>query len=417
MIEEKILIIDIGTTYIRAVLGIIGRKGNKKIIATAKVPSKGIKSGNISNFISVKDSLNAALNELKIKTTTTLPNEAYVIVAGTHTLSYRVEAKIKFNGIQTFQFKDINDLKSKAEKELLEKKGSPVRQYYETMHIIPQEFMIENINGIQNPVGHSGKELAMKALVILITQRTKKTLESLLKECGLKLNGCILQSLAAFYGIKNKENNYFNNNLFVYLGTGSVEYFYFREDKPVFFKHFAEGGGDIIDIIQNTLKLPRKDAEKLFLEYGSAYALNIPQNEYITISIGGKLKKLPKIIIPALAQLKLQDIFKKDIKKELENEDPTMIVNLNKIYLTGGLAKLKNIDVLVKKIFKAPVEIPPPTGEEPDTTLTPVVGGLNYIATLKKPEGKLFEVKEDILSTKGEAGIFGWFKRLIDQLI
>jgi len=416
MIEEKILTIDLGTTYVRATLGTVGRKGNRKIIATAKVPSKGMKSGNISSLVSVKDALNAALNELKIKTTTPLPGEAYVIVPGGHVLSYRVEAKITFPGIQQIHYKDINDLKNKAEKELLEKKGQPLKQHYETMHIIPQEFIIENMSGIQNPIGHSGKELAMRALIIMVTKRTKKTIQDLLRDCGLKLNGLILQSLASFYGIKGRENFYFNNNLFIYLGAGSTEYFFLREDKPFLYKHLPEGGDDITDFLISKIKLGKKEMEKLIREHGSAYALNIPQDEFITISIGGKLKKLPKIVIPALIQLKLQKILK-EIKRELQSEDPTTVVNMNKVFLTGGLAKLKDIDILVSKIFKAPVEICLPDCEDSDVALTPVVGALNYIAAMRKPEGKIFEVNEDIIPSKTESGLFGWFKRFIDQLI
>ncbi|OMH41107.1 cell division protein FtsA [Desulfurobacterium indicum] len=416
MIEEKILTIDLGTTEIRAALGVADRKGNKKIIAMASAPSRGIKSGNISSVVSVKDALNEALNKLKIESATHLPNEAYVIISGTHTLSYKVEAQINFPGIQTIQFKDVNDLKNKAEKELLDKKGPPVKQHYETMHIIPQEFIIENLTGIQNPVGHSGRELAMKALIVLVTKHTKRTIEELLKDCGLKLNGLILQSLAAFYGTKGKEKTYFNNNLFIYMGAGTTEYFYFREDKPVFNKYIPDGGNDIIEFILSKLKLNRKEIEKLFLEHGSAYAFKVPQNEYITISLGGKLAKLPKIVIPALVQIRLKKILK-DIKTELENTDPSMVVNLNKIYLAGGLTKLKDIDILTKKIFKAPVEICHPDYNVLDLSLTPVIGGINYIAATRKPEGKLFEVKDDIIPKRHEAGFFGWFKRLIDQLI
>ena len=130
--------------------------------------------------------------------------------------------------------------------------------------------MIENLTGIQNPAGHSGRELSMKAFVVLASKSAIKTIEALLKELNLKLKGIILQSLASIYGFKDEKNHYLNNNLIIYLGAGNTEYFYFREDRPILNKHIPFGGEDIINFIISSLKVSRKEAERLFFEHGSA---------------------------------------------------------------------------------------------------------------------------------------------------
>ena len=145
MVEEKILAIDPGSSRIRFSLIKIDRKGETKVISVAEAPARGIKNGNIVNFPSARDSFKSTLNKLKLEAPTPVPAEAYVLLSGAHTLSYTVESKISFPGIQTISYNDINDVKKKAKKELLNKLGQAVKQHYEVIHIIPQEFMIENL--------------------------------------------------------------------------------------------------------------------------------------------------------------------------------------------------------------------------------------------------------------------------------
>jgi cell division protein FtsA len=413
MLEQKILTIDLGTSAIRVALSVI-HSGNRKTITMTSAPSRGIRGGNIINFQSAKDSLNSALNKLKVESSVTIPPEAYVLITGAYTISYAVEAKITFAGIKTISYSDVNEVKDKAKRELF-KKHRQAANHFEIIHIIPQEFIIENLTGIQNPIGHNGRELTMKAFVILASKSSIKTIESLLKEVGLKLKGVVLQSFAATHGIRD-EKVYLNNNLVIYMGAGNTEYFYFREDKPVLLKHLPFGSEDIIDNLVHQLKVSRKEAKRLFLEHGSAYAFRVNKEEIIDISYGMRTKKVPKILIAALIHAQLKKLFK-DIKEDLNSSDPTFVSNLNGVYLTGGLAKLKDIDFLASKILKAPVIVADTQDEVmKDTVLSPIVGTTNFVMSLKNNK-RIVDIKEDLTKDYSKGSIFSGIWRFITDLI
>jgi len=359
--------------------------------------------------------LKSCLNKLKLESSETLPPEAYVLITGAHTLSFSVEATITFPGIQTISYSDVNEVKNKAKRELLRQFGHTVRSHYEVIHIIPQEFRIENLSGIQNPIGHNGRELTMKAFIVLATKSSIRTIETLLREVNLRLKGVILQSLAASYGIRDKRS-YFNNNLVLYMGAGNVEYLYFREDKPVLSKHIPFGTEDIVDFLIRKLKVSRKEAERLFKEHGTAYALNVNPEEVITINYGTVQKNIPKIIIPIFIHMQLKKLFK-DIKKELNQKDPLFISELNRIYLCGGLSKLKDLDLLASKILKAPAILTETQDENlKDPELSPVVGVTNYVLSLKNRE-KLSDIKEDLTKEYPKKNFFAQIWRFITDLI
>ncbi len=414
MLGQKILTLDLGTSSVRVALSVWKGEDFQFFVKTA--PSRGIKNGNIINLASARESLNSALNGLKLEAPTTLPNEAYVLVPGGCTLGYQVEASIEFPGLKTISHNDVNVVKNKAKDELLRKKGQTVKSYYEVIHVVPQEFIVDSVDGIQNPIGRSGRKLTIKAFIVLASRSHVKTVSDLLRELNLRLKGVVLQSFAASFGIRNS-SSYFNNNLLIYMGAGNTEFIYFREDKPVLSKHLPFGSEDIIEFLIKKLKVSRSEAERLYREYGRAYALNLSKEEVINVNYGNRVVKVPKILIPALIQLKLKETLK-DIKSILIEEDVSYFENLSGVFLIGGLAKLKDIDVLVEKMFKVPVTIPSLSRfNVKDVALSPIVGVTNYIVTLMDRK-KLSDIREDLTSVyEKRNGIFASIWRFIADII
>ncbi len=401
MKEKSILAIDLGTDTMRASLTYTKRdKSHTKLV---EVPSRGVKGGNISNLSSAEDSLISLLNRLRIEAGTSLPNEAYLVIPGSRTLSYEVEARIVFPTMKTINHNDVNEVKNKIKAELRRIKGMGINKY-DILHIIPQEFVVGNVEGIQNPIGHSGKELILRAFVVLVSKAHWNTLNNLMKKVGLRLKGGALQVLASYYALRD-DKTYFNNTLFLYMGAGSTELLYFREDAPILFRHEPFGVEDLIECIIQTLKVSKKEAERLFKEYGSAYAFKVSKKETITVNYGTRIKTYPKILIPALLQLKLKKLFN-DIKSTLNSEDPSYLIHLNRVYLTGGLANLKDVGLLLEKTFKTPTEVLP--------SVKPIEGLVNYVLSLEKKE-KFVDVKEDVKRAPG--GLFSFIKRFIENYI
>ncbi len=412
MLQNKSLVVDLGTSNVRVALFI--RKRDKVDVLVKSVPSMGIKGGNIINPTSAGECLKIALDKLKIESPSTVPYSASVIVPGNFLVSYQVESTIEFPGITTLSHNEVNEVKNKAKRELF-RGNRYLKSYYEIIHVIPQEFIVDGIDGIQNPIGRSGQKLTMRALIVLASKNHIETVKGIFRNVNLSVERFVAQPLAAFYGIRDS-NFYYNNNLFIYMGSGNTEFVYFREDKPVLMRSIPAGGEDLIDALIEKLKVSRKEAERLFSEYGSAYALKVSKEEVITVNYANYSIKLPKIIVPALIQKKLQEIFK-DIRSTLNKEDPGYFKNLNSVFLTGGVSKLKDIEILARRIFKSPSVIPEiksvPLG---DSSLSPVAGVFNYLISLEDRE-KLMDLREDIRRSHSKVGWFsGIWKFLMDLI-
>jgi len=413
MIDHKVLTIDLGTSAIR--VSLTYKDGKERKNYTVSVPPRGIKSGNIVNFQSAADSLQMALNKLKLESTVSLPPEAYVLITGAHTLAYRVDAKISFPGWQTISYNDVNEVKNRAKKDLLKRLGHSVKQQYEVIHIIPQEFFVDSLSGIQNPIGHNGRELGIRAFVVLATKSVIKNAESLLAKVKLGLKGVILQSVAAYYGVKD-EKTYFNNNLLICMGAGNTECLFFKEDKPVYFYYVPFGSEDILEGLVKYLKVSRKEAERLFYEYGTAYAFRVNKEEIVNVNYGTSAKKLPRIYLSAIIHMYLKKLFK-EIKEKLLEADESYVSNMNRVFLTGGLSKLKDVDYLAGKIFKTPAFVlETKDSYYKDPALSPLIGAANYVFSLKDRK-KLSDIKEDLTKEFCGRGVWGRIFHFISELI
>jgi cell division protein FtsA len=409
--EKKILTIDLGSNTIRAGLTLL--KGERREHFVSEVPSIGIKGGNIINPTSVKESLQEALNKLKMEASVQLPQETYLLVPGGATLGLEAEAENQFP-MKTITHNDVNLIKKKIVETVKKRVHLSQPNLFEVIHILPEEFKVGNVDGIQNPIGHTGNSLSMRAFVILLSKSYLETAKKILGELGLKLKGAILQSLAAFYEVRD-ENVYYNNNLFLYLGAGNTELFYFRDDVPVFFKHEPFGSEDIIDFIVKTLKVGRKEAERLFYGHGSAYALSISPEEMIDVNYGTKTLKLQKQILSALIHIKLKELIK-GIKRSLDNADPSFIGNLSRIYLAGGLAGLKDINLLFEKLLKVPVITVSPHYTSSNLSFFPIEGVVNYVLSLEKSE-RLTDVAKDLTKDFGKTSWWTSIWKFITQYI
>ncbi len=397
MFRESYLGIDFGTSTIRIAL-----VNNRSVVGIATGEPRGIKGGNIVNYQSAKDSFLTTLNRLRLEVSSSLPKQAYVVVPGNRVVTSVVETKISFPGIQTITYNDVNELKNKVKKSALKKLGYHVKNHYEVIHIIPQEFAIENLTGIQNPIGSHGKELSMRAFVVFAPKSTIQTYRSILKEAGIELKGVVLQSISAFYGIRD-ERTYFNNILIICLGAGNTEYLFMKDDYPVIADNIPFGGEDILETIVNMLKVSRKEAERLVYQHGSADVFRENKEDVIDINLGLESRKVPKYYISAIIHKKLKEKFKQ-IKEKLLNYDENALSNLSKVILVGGLSKLKNIELLTEREFKAPAVVPSTTESAyADPSYAVVVGIRNYLVSVNDRK-RLVDVKEDL--TKSYS--FGW---------
>ncbi|WP_457681737.1 cell division FtsA domain-containing protein [Thermovibrio sp.] len=413
MADDKLMVIDLGTSAIRVSLTTLSKDGKRNIIVKT-APSRGIKSGVITNVPSAADTLRSVLNKLKVESPVSLPEEAYLLIPGGPTMGLEVEAKISFPGIKTINYNDVNLVKRKIKDEIRRLRGYGFTSVYEIIHILPREFVVDGVEGIKNPIGHNGKELTIKAYVILAAKNNLKTIGDLLKDLGLKLKGTVLQSLAAFYAVKD-DDAYYNNNLFIYMGAGNTEVLCFKEDSPVFFKHEPFGAEDIIDSLVQYLKVSRREAERLYREFGSAYVFNQNKEEVIDVNYGTKFRKLQKLWIPAIIHLSIRNTMK-SIKKAIDKEDPSLLYNLNRVYITGGLSQLKDIELLLEKLFKAPVEKVVSKGLLKDPGLAPLEGVVDYVLSLNRKE-KLTDIKEDLVGSSSKVGFFSTIWRFITQYI
>ena len=114
--------------------------------------------------------------------------------------------------------------------------------------------------------------------------------------------------------------------------------------------------------------------------------------------------------------MQLQKVFK-DIVNNLNSRDASIVANLNKIYFTGGLSKIRDIDLLASKVFKTPAQVCTTMDKEfRDPSYSPLMGVAKYVSSLKS-SGKLLDINEDIVKERERGGVINSLLRFITDFV
>jgi len=384
---ELIVGLDIGTTKICAVIGEV-HENQVDIIGIGTYPSLGLKKGVVVNIETTVNSIRKAVDEAEEMAGCEIQSVC-VGIAGSHIKSFNSPGIV---GIKNQEVKkdDIDRVIDAA-------RAVNISQNQEIIHVLPQEFMVDDHTGIQDPLGMTGVRLVTNVHIVTGDSTAVHNLVMCCNRAGLQVADIILESLASAYSVLSPEE--------MDLGVALLDIGGGTSDLAIFdggtIKHTFElglGGNNLTNDLSVGLRTPFQEAESLKNKFGCALSSLLDKNQTIEVPTVGdrrprkvSLKVMGEILEPRIEEM-LFFINQEIIDSGYKDRISTGIV------ITGGTALLANIVDLSEQIFDQPVRIgyPQHIGESPASIHSPQFAtgvGLVLYAS-KNASGRKYRVKD-----------------------
>ncbi len=334
--------LDIGTTKICAIVGKRNEVGKVEILGMGKSESLGVMRGVVANIEKTVNSIKEAVAEAENKSNVVI-EEVYVGIAGQHIKSLQHRGMItRSNIVDEISQSDIDAIIDD-----MYKLAMPPGE--EIIHVIPQEFIIDNEQGIKEPIGMSGVRLEANCHIITGLITAAQNIHKCVTKAGLKPIDLILEPLASAEAVLTEEEKEAGVVL-VDIGGGTTDVAIFQDG---IIRHTAVipfGGNVITEDIKEGCTIIRGQAELLKVKFGSALAKQMKDNEIV--SIPGLRGREPKEIsvknLASIIQARMEEIIE-NVYYEIRNSgfEKKLIAG---IVVTGGGSQLKHVTQLVEYI-------------------------------------------------------------------
>lgn len=340
--SEIIVGLDIGSTKIACIVGRKNEYGKVEILGLGRSESLGVNRGVVANIQQTVESIQKAVSEAE-KTSGVEIHVVNVGIAGQHIKSLQHRGNIIRNSIEEeISQNDVDNLVDNMHKLVL-----PPGE--EIIHVIPQEFIIDNEQGIREPRGMSG--ICLEANCHIITGRVDaiKNIDKCVTKAGLKFSGLILEPLASAEAVLSEEEKEAGVVL-VDIGGGTTDIAIFQ-DGMIRHTHVIPFGGKVItDDIKKGCFIIQNQAEALKVKFGSALASENRDEDIVSIPglRGREPKEISLKMLASIIQARMEEIIE-NVYYEIKTSgfEKKLIAG---IVLTGGGSQLKHLTQLTEFI-------------------------------------------------------------------
>ena len=331
--------VDIGTTKIVTIVGTKNDNGKLEILGMSKTPSKGVKRGVVLNIEETVNAIRTTVEEVQKQSGTTL-SEVFVGIAGQHIKSVRSRGYIN---IDSFEKRISKDDKSKLISEMYK---IPIDVGEEIIHVLPQNYIVDNETGVKNPVGMSGRRLEANFHIVVGQIASAKNIKNCVESIGLDVVQLILEPLASSSAVLTNDEKEAGVAL-VDIGGGTTDIAVYYDDVIRHTAVIPFGGNVVTRDIKEGCSILNRQAEALKIQFGSALGDLAQEDKIVTIpGISGRDPK--EISFKSLAyiiQSRMEEIIDA-VLFEIENSDCIDKLSAG-IVLTGGGSLLKYLPQLV----------------------------------------------------------------------
>lgn len=350
-IGDIIVGVDIGTERVTTVVGEVNNFNQIEIICSTSAKCSGIKKAQIINEEEVASAIGKTIKQaeeqasLKINSAyTTIPGQYVTIVQN----SVLKEIKDKYAGIS------VKDVASS----ITQVKDIEIPEDKVLIDIAPSEFILENGERVDDPVGNLSASFTLNGQVILADKEYVSKLRAIFRKIGIEIDGIVPNILAQRNVIL--DTNELNDNVVILdVGAGSTNIGAFEGKKFIYTNTIPIGGESITQDIAFILNISREEADNLKKQYGLALKSFIDNDNDIILNTCAdnnmKSKSIKSSELIEIIEARIEEIF------TLVNKDITsqgFKPRINSVILTGqGIATINKSDVAGKIILNIPVKI------------------------------------------------------------
>jgi len=346
---EKNLIVglDIGTSKVVAIVGEVMPEGKIEVIGIGSHPSRGLKKGVVVNIESTVHSIQRAVEEAELMAGCQI-HSVYAGIAGSHIRS------LNSHGIVAIKDKEV--VPGDVERVIDAARAVAIPADQKILHILPQEFLIDNQEGIKEPVGMSGVRLEAKVHMVTGAVSAAQNIIKCVRRCGLEVDDIILEQLASSYSVLTEDEKELGVCI-VDIGGGTTDLAVFTEGSIRHTAVIPIAGDQVTNDIAVALRTPTQFAEEIKIKYACALTQMATADENIEVpSIGDRpSRRLARHTLAEVVEPRYEELLTL-VQAELRRSGFEDLVAAG-VVLTGGSSKIEGLVELAEEVFHMPVRL------------------------------------------------------------
>jgi cell division protein FtsA len=351
---EKSLVVglDVGTSKVVAIVGEIQADGSVEVIGLGSHPCRGLKRGVIVDMASTEQAIQRAVEEAELMAGCEI-HSVFAGISGNHIGS--------LNSDGTVAIKDKEVSEGDVDRVLDAARAVPVAADQKILHVLPQEYVIDNQGGIRQPIGMSGVRLEAHVHVVTAALSATQNISKCVSRCGLVIDELIMQPLAASFSALTQDEKDLGVCL-VDIGAGTTDIAVFTDGAIRHTACIPIAGDQVTNDIAVALRTPTQHAEDIKIKYACALEQLARNDETIQVpSVGDRTsRRLARQTLAQVVEARYRELFSL-VLAELRRSGLENMVAAG-LVMTGGASRIEGAEELAEEVFHMPVRLATPHG-------------------------------------------------------
>ena len=403
--------LDVGTTKICAIIAEIGPLGGLDVVGVGASASRGLRKGVVVNIDSTVESIRKAVAEAEQMAGVEVA-AVYAGVAGGHIRGINSRGVVAVSG----RNREVSG--GDVERALAAARAINLPQDREILHVLPQAFVVDEQDGVREPLGMSGVRLEVEVHVVTGAVTSIQNVVRSVNRAGLAVQDIVLEPLASAEAVLSPDEKELGV-LLIDIGGGTTDLALFREGAIWHTAILPLGGDHITNDIAVGLRTPTADAEDLKRRYGCSLTSLVREDETVEVpSVGGrKPRQLSRQILSEIIQPRVEEIFTL-VARELSKCSLQDAATAG-VVVTGGTSIMEGVPELAEQVFDLPARrgVPVALGGLADVVRSPIyataVGLALWGARGRAPDGAPFDGSDGTLFARISRRLSEWFSEIL----
>ena len=348
--DQKIVVgLDIGTTKIVAIVAKVIDDNRIEVIGLGHRPSQGLKKGVVINIESTVVAIQEAISEAELMAGVQI-RSVYAGIAGSHIKS------MNSHGIVAIRDGEVTA--GDVERVIDAAKAVAIPADQKILHVLPQEFIIDNQEGIREPIGMSGVRLEAKVHLVTGSVSAAQNIAKCIQRCGLEVDDIILEQLASSYSVLTEDEKDLGVCL-VDIGGGTTDIAVFTDGAIRHTAVIPIAGDQVTNDIAVAVRTPTPYAEDIKVRYACALQQLAAQDVIEVPGVGDRdSKELESQVLAEVVEARYEELLSL-VHEELRRSGYDELC-ASGIVLTGGSSKIQGVVELAEEVFHMPVRLGEP---------------------------------------------------------
>ncbi|MCA9601922.1 MAG: cell division protein FtsA [Myxococcales bacterium] len=349
--NEIIAGLDLGTTKVCAIVAEQTDEGID-IIGIGSVPARGLKKGVVVNIESTVQAIRAAIEQAETMAGVEI-GTVFAGIAGSHVRGMNQE------GVAAISAREVGQ--EDVVRVLEQAKAFPLSGDRQVIHVLPQEYIVDDQDGIREPVGMSGVRLQARVHVVTAATPSIQNIIKCAERCDLHVAEVVLQPLASAEAVLSEDEKEIGVAL-IDIGGGTTDIILYSNGAVVHTSVIPMGGLNFTNDVATGLRTPVAEAERIKIRYGCASTKMVDAEETIEVpSVGGRSPRtLPRRVLCEIIEPRAEEVFQACRHVIAETGFGDMLAA--GAVITGGTTLLDGMPEVAEEVLGMPVRRGAPTG-------------------------------------------------------